>query len=310
MQAAAVAGFGLLLSDHEVLMDRTDELREKAIPNPFEPYGRIVYQTRPEAPNQIYVVGQWHEHPITKAVTPEVIRVQSEIFRIGERMVKKRSLELILLEGIFEGESQEVRNENVRKIRGALQKEGLLESMHTFDDTTLERLIDIRKKGIINAQGGYWLAIAYGLTIQGADDADLHRLELQTIGGKYRVSGLSGVVRTAAGKVIQEFVAIDDYLNQLRTAYTLLNTPRIIEQEYAAKRIKQRKALMVIGAEHIPDCIEFVKNDHARCIPPSSSKAPPLDQPLGYAAAGYGVTIIMPRTVERTVEHIVEQAKK
>ncbi len=286
----------------------------------FEPHGRILYQARPEAPNQVYIVGQLHRHPITGELKQETIHTQMDIYRIGEQLVKDRSLELVVLEGLTADKSHKVLNLNkgLRVARETYKKVGILEALHTADDQKLEKLLELKKEGtlpeetrhLFSAQAGLWLAIAYNLVVAGAEDKDLYRLAMESAKLVMKTKRIVLIeekeTESTAGPyrlhspTLRDINPLDhiNHINQLRTAYILHNTPQVIEREYAAKRISRQQALVVIGADHIPDCIEFVREDYLNVQPQSGSNAPPLDQSLGYAAAGYGVTVIMPRTIE------------
>ena len=57
------------------------------IPIPDE-YGTVVFQERPDLPNQIYIVGQCHRSGVTGANHELTIQAQAEIFRIGEWLIR------------------------------------------------------------------------------------------------------------------------------------------------------------------------------------------------------------------------------
>lgn len=273
---------------------------------PFEPYGSVVFQTRPEAPNQIYIVGQLHEHPIINDVNQETIETQRDIYRIGEQLIKERELELVVLEGLSADESHDTLNVALRNIGKILKRRNILDSLGT-DDRQLERLLDTEIEGVsppgprlLEAQAGYWLASAYNCRVAGAEDADLLSLGLKAIQGKWQVIQSARRERgLAVLSALEMFTPITLHLKQLRTAYILHNTPLVMEREHAAKRIRHTQALVVIGAAHIHECIEFVRNDYLKVPAYQGSSVPPLDQPLGYVQASYGVTVIMPRTIEQ-----------
>lgn len=276
---------------------------------PFEPYGRIVFQIRPEAPNQIYIVGQLHEHPFTEEADQETIETQRDIYRVGERLIKERGLELVVLESLYRDTSYEDLNEALRRFGKILQRGNVLNAMKV--DNHLERILDTEVEGISSPEGprllqasaGYWLASTHKLRVVGAEDAKLHSLALEAAKLVVRTGRLAAqrVEEARIGKYRLGQVTIlnpYDHLNQLRTAYILHNTPLVMEREQAAKHISRQQALVVIGADHIRDCIRFVRNDYLKVLAYPGSIVPPLDQPLGYAQAGYGVTVIMPRTID------------
>lgn len=273
---------------------------------PFEPYGHVVFQTRPEAPNQIYIVGQIHEHPITDEVDQETIQTQRDIYRIGEQLMRERGLELAILEGLSADQSYGDLNEALRKFGKILQRGNVLEAMK--EDRKLERILDTGIDGVssaedhrlLQASAGYWLASTHNYRVAGAEDEKLQSLAIKA------AQGIWQTIQLAKGRRISEVIPvlrtinpIYFHINQLRTAYILHNTPLVIEREHAAKRVRRQQALVVIGADHIRDCIKFVRNDYLKVLPHPGSDVPPLDQPLGYVQAEYGVTVIMPRTIEQ-----------
>lgn len=312
----AAAAAGLLIPHHGRISNTTTAAAwEQTVPEQlflpsFEHYGHVVFQIRHDAPNQIYIVGQLHEHPVTEDVNQETIQTQRDIYRIGEQLIKERELELIILEGLSADDSYDALNETLRKFGKILQRGNVIDAMK--EDSKLERILNTKIKGdasekerhLLQATAGYWLASTSNLRVAGAEDKDLHRLAVQGTKLVMRTGRLVAqrVEEARIGKYRLSQVTIVnpyDHINQLRTAYILHNTPLVIEREDAAKRISRKQAMVVIGVSHIPDCIEFVRDDYLKVPAYPSSTVPPLDQPLGYVQAGYGVTVIMPRTIEQ-----------
>lgn len=295
------AATGLLIPHHGRISNTTtaaareQTVPEQAYPPLFEPYGRIVFQIRPEAPHQLYIVGQIHATPLTNRIDPETIETQTEIYRIGQRLVK--DLDLVLLEGETANMVHTDHNDNRRMIRDDFQRHNFLNDIVTGKMLPKLMRTNVAKEKIPAEQGGYWLAVAYDLDIQGAEDEKLHKLALEYVKLKVRTTRVAFDAMEVSDV---EYITDNafNHINQLRTVYILVNTPKVIEREYAAQRITRKNALVIIGANHIADCVQFVKDDHVRSTPPPESNAPPLNQPLGYAQAGYGVTVIMPRTIE------------
>jgi hypothetical protein len=89
------------------------------------------------------------------------------------------------------------------------------------------------------------------------------------------------------------------YLQEVRTAQILQNIPGVIEGEFLTGAIGNRSALFTIGLNHIKDIFRYIQNDEIQIASPAGSDVRPdfLCSRLNLLETGYGVTIIIPRTL-------------
>jgi hypothetical protein len=73
----------------------------------------------------------------------------------------------------------------------------------------------------------------------------------------------------------------------------------VIEDEFLNGAIGNRTALFTIGLNHIKDIFRYINNDEIHIASPIGSDIQPdiLNTRLNLLKTGYGVTIIIPRTL-------------
>ncbi len=89
------------------------------------------------------------------------------------------------------------------------------------------------------------------------------------------------------------------YLQEVRTAQILQNIPDVIENEFLNGCIENRSALFTIGLNHIKDIFRYIQEDGIHITSPTGSVDSPdfLRSSLNVLNEGYGITIIIPRTL-------------
>jgi len=232
-------------------------------------YGEIVYQKNAHCPQQIFIIGQSHRSSLTGRPRPETVKVQAEIFRIGEWLIREKNVELLLPEGFFQrGPSRDVPTADLSR-----------ESIRPDTQSLEAALGDSRR--FINAD--MLLNASYPIRLAQIEDEKLYR-DIRHLLGEARQTGSLSVLSE-----------LDD-LQDERTSTMLQNIPDVVEEAFRAGGIDNRRAMFTIGLAHVGEIIDYLRCGSLR--PPSdgsehmtgTARLKLLDQ-------GYGVTVIIPRTL-------------
>jgi hypothetical protein len=245
-------------------------------------YGEVIYRINAKSPKQLYIIGISHRDPDSGTNNGTTVQTQMEIFRIGEWLKKNQQLNLLLPEGYFKGKKT-----SPSDLQAALQ------AINPFHPGKLENSFLQEKlaadKPFINAE----MLLMEHHSIRACQVEDRKTYD---------------AVRTSLGKLktakAQPSDSADNiaelrYLQEVRTAQLLQNIPSVIEDEFHNGSIGNRTALFTIGLNHIKDIFRYIENDGISIVPPSASNIQPdiLKTKLNLLKTGYGVTIIIPRTL-------------
>jgi len=288
---SALSGFGIAFVRNLCAEAKPVPVKQAAPEQPkpkkpfsFEEYGAIVYQKNQDLQNQLYVIAQSHRSPIDNQYTiKEAPRVQTEIYRIAEHLIKEKNIELLLDEGL---DAEEENSDLHRFIAINMLKLKYDSSVKKIseDDSVLE---DILADKELPTDAAYLLNAAYPIIVQGADNKKL----LNDIDNliKYFLKGYG---------TKEEMESVLDHLCEARSALILQNSPFVIEREINAGRIKNRKAIIIIGSLHIDEMQRFVENDRITISPVEKYGLPFVDKELCLTKRNYGITIINPLSIK------------
>jgi hypothetical protein len=240
-------------------------------------YGETLYECNPAREKQVFIIGMGHRDALTGANGPRTARVQAEVYKVGEWLIREEGVELILPEGFF-------KSPGGGKASGS--PSAVAEKKRSADALDLKgleaKLSD--PKIFVNAEI-LWKR-NYGISLQQVEDRDCYE-------------GVGALVaKLAAGCSADEYTrtrANLDSLQDRRTALMLQKIPEIIDREYGEKRIKTRKAILTIGLSHIPPILKFVKEGGFRL----SSQAAANDDfdTLNLLRQNFRVSILIPRSL-------------
>ncbi|MEZ4600707.1 MAG: hypothetical protein R2940_13040 [Syntrophotaleaceae bacterium] len=246
-------------------------------------YGRVIYQVNSHLPQQIYIIGQAHRSALTGECNQEIVRVQAEIYRIGEWLIQQQKVGMLLPEGYF-----------LKTQEGISVPEGSDEDIIRLDNRSLEAMLaDTRR--FVNAD--MLLNSSYRIPLGQVENEQLYRNILQLLQKAGREKDLSILSKL-------------DGLQVERTAVMLQNIPDLLEQAHAAGKIKRRQAMFTIGLNHVKEIIGFLKRGSLRdpaASDPSSDKGT-TESSLKLLEQGYGVTVILPRALAEN-EKILAHAR-
>ena len=217
-------------------------------------YGGTLFEFNPKNQNHLFIIGMGHRNSLTRENGSHIARIQAEVYKIGEWLVRQERVELLLPEGFFKNPGA---NKAPNPPLPPSEKKGFGEPL---DLKTLEaKLSDHRV--FLNAE--ILLKKNYPLVLQQVEDKKYY----DEVGKWLR--NLSACRYSS-----EEYVRIKaelDYLQEKRTAVMLQKIPDLINKEYAAGNIKTRKAILTIGLSHIPLIQKYLHDRRVRIDSPPSS---------------------------------------
>ena len=242
--------------------------------------GEVVFSSNERSPNQIYIIGISHRDTLTRSNGSNTLKSQIEVYRIGEWLIQKAGLELLLPEGFF---SKDASDEKKDLIKTAESNDG---TGVWFDTKTIEEKLG-SDNAYINAE--MLLMESHRIESQQVEDRDLYNAAREKIKllEQYRDD-------TYESLFIKSGL---DYLQERRSAAMLQKIPEVIESEYRTGRIKNKKAILTIGMSHISGIIKYLKQNRIEIYSPAFTAYDDYVSPVKLLEHDFGVTIIIPRTL-------------
>jgi len=242
--------------------------------------GEIVFSCNQKSPHQIYIIGMGHRDTLTHSNGSSTVKSQIEIYRIGEWLIQKEGLELLLPEGFF---SKEASDEKEDLVTTAASENGARVS---FDTKSLEDKLG-KEDAYINAE--MLLMASHGIKSRQVEDINLYNAAREKI---YLLEKYGD--DTFESLFIKSGL---DYLQERRSAAMLQNIPEVIDSEYRAGRIKNKKAIFTIGMSHLSGIIKYLKQNRIEIYSPAFSPYDDYLSGVKLLENDFGVTIIIPRTL-------------
>jgi hypothetical protein len=236
--------------------------------------GEVIFHAPGEEGKHLYIIGHSHRSALSGANGNHTVRAQAEVFRIGELLIRQENIRLLLPEGFFK------KNPSV-----AIQKVAYSDLAGlTLDNQTLEaKLSDTNV--FINAD--ILLKSSFPIQLQQVEDSEIYR----SVGQALRLA--SQADSTTAPLVDMEL----SYLQEIRSAAMLQNAPAAIEREFELGNIENRRAIFTIGMAHVDEIVRFLQDGRIEVKAPSLPNYQDLNAVLELVRQGYGVTVILPRTL-------------
>jgi len=242
--------------------------------------GEVVFSCNERSQNHIYIIGMGHRDTLTRTNGSNTVKSQIEVYRIGEWLIQKEGLELLLPEGFF---SKEALVEKEDLISTAASENGTRVS---FDTKTLEEKLG-QEHVYINAE--MLLMESHSIKSRQIEDINLYNAARENINllEKY-------------GDDTYESLFIKsglDYLQERRSAAMLQNIPEVIDSEYRTGRIKNKKAILTIGMSHLSGIVKYLKQNRIEIYSPAFTSYDDYLSGVKLLENNFGVTIIIPRTL-------------
>jgi hypothetical protein len=244
-------------------------------------YGQVVCRYNEKSPNQLYIIGMSHRDTLTRANGHSTSRVQAEVYKIGEWLIRNQRVELLLPEGFFAEGPQKTDEKRVQSGSLAVSPGGAnLESLEQrFSDGST----------YINAE--MLLSKNFPLLVKQVEDKDLYQTIYQNI----------RLLVQSKGDLEKSFLIRSelDYLQKRRVGTMLQKIPEIVNREFREGHIDDKKALFTIGLSHISDIITYLDKSKITVLSPLFSPVKYEDyiDELHLTEEDFGISIILPRTL-------------
>ena len=268
-------------------------------------YGEVIYQSNRESSKQLYIIGVEHRDTFTRSNGTNTSKVQAEVYKIGEWLIRNEEVQLLLPEGFFTkkvGKAVLIKSPTEKSPNGP----------KLMASSDLEKRL-ANNQAYVNAEMLLKECYeCYGLRVRQIEDKDLYeavnlvlsKLLLNDVNNSSHLPALESEL---------------NYLQERRVAAMLQKIPEVINEEFQSGNIERERALFTIGMSHVPDIIKFLNNNRIEIHGPLLSGKKDEDSPsdLNLLKEQFGITVIVPKKLaddERVLklcglDKIVEQCR-
>jgi hypothetical protein len=244
--------------------------------------GEIVCRSSGDSSSQLFIIGLSHRDTITRSNGSKTVRIQEEVYQIGDWLIHREGIELLLPEGFFANRSP---RGDVEETKARLKKSPC--SGSPVMKEIQERLVDDRT--YVNAE----------MLLH-----DNHVLRLRQVEGEQSYfavrDNILRLVNTRKDSCDLTGIRSElDYLQERRTADLLQRVPGIVNDEFRHGNIKVKKAIFTIGLAHIHKIIDYLNKGRIDIppLPSASHQGKDYMAELNLRKENFGVTVIIPRTL-------------
>ncbi|MFO0753414.1 MAG: hypothetical protein U0411_08830 [Thermodesulfovibrionales bacterium] len=234
------------------------------------------------SPAQLYIIGTSHRHTVSRSNGSNTAKVQAEVYKIGEWLIEKEGIQLLLPEGLFKRKPEP--DEREVFVHSAFEEKGKGPLPFQF---IRERLSD--PSAYLNAE--MLLKEHFGIPTRQIEDRELYDA----------VGECLTRLEDARDDTAEALLLRDElcYLQEKRTAFMLQKVPEILEEEVGRGALTARKAIFTIGLSHIADIIRYLKEEKIRVYAPLYSRVGSDDyiEAVRLIREQYGITVIIPKTL-------------
>jgi hypothetical protein len=260
------------------------ETREAAPPAIPSEFGEVIYQREGNRDSHLYIICQSHRNAKTGGNGSNTVGVQSEIYRIGEWLIRHENVGLLLPEGYFKRDHA----------KPAMQPVAFNPRQTDFQRVSLD---DAALKAILSdtsrfANADKLLKDSYDIRLQQVEDQELYHSILDFLFRADRQQGLN-----------EKDIRVLSYMQEKRSASMLQAIPAAINRELQLGGISQKKAIFTIGLAHLNEMIRFLHEGRIEIYSPLPSNTV-VKGDLKLLQEDYGITIIIPRSLSEDQEAI------
>jgi hypothetical protein len=244
-------------------------------------YGKEVFRYNARSPNQLFIIGIGHRDALTRSNDDCTPRIQVEIYRVGEWLIRNEGVGLLLPEGFF---AESLKRTMGKTVQGASPPPApAAEDLEYLE----QRLSD--DSTFVNAE--MLLKENFPVFFRQVEERDLY----QTVYEEIRL--LHGSVANMQGNSMIRSEL--DYDQKRRVAAMLQKIPGIISEEFLAGHIKNKKALFTIGLSHISDIVRYVENKRITIRFPAITPDKHRDytDELNLAKEDFGISVLIPKSL-------------
>ena len=236
-------------------------------------YGKVIYRINENSPKQLYIIGISHRDPQSGRNGSTTIQTQADIFRIGEWLHQNRELQLLLPEGYFTA---------AETCPPAIAHS----SSDQLDSYLLQQKLADESR-FVNAE--MLLKENCRLRVSQVEERSIY----DAVFASLRSLQTDGTAQSSP----QERLAQLKYLQEVRTAVLLQKIPAIVDKELNDGMIGNQSAMFTIGLNHLQDIVRYFQNNAIQINSPAAVQAANYTAELNLLKTGFGVTIIIPRTL-------------
>jgi hypothetical protein len=245
-------------------------------------YGELIYQCNEKSICQVYIIGMSHRDTITVQNDTNTSKVQAEVYKLGEWLVRDQNLELLLPEGFF-------KSGRAKANPGKLPAAGQEKKPETWDIKRVEERLS-NNQTYVNAE--MLLKENYQMKTEQVEDLGLYDAVR---------SGISKIF-ASGGSSVDYFIqkAGLDYLQERRTAAMLQNIPTAIGDAFGRGAIREKKAIFTIGMSHVLSIIKYLNEKKIKIFSPRAGPSHTVEDyiaDLNLSKGEFGVSIIIPRSL-------------
>lgn len=244
-------------------------------------YGEVVCRYNEKSPNQLYIIGMSHRDTLTRSNGRGTSRVQAEVYKIGEWLIRNQGVELLLPEGFFvdspgKTAEKEAQGSALPAFPGGVNIE-LLEQRFSDDSTFINAEMLLREN--------------FPLLVKQVEDRDLYQTVFENI----------RLLVGSKGNLERNFLIRSelDYHQKKRVGTMLQKIPEIVNEEFREGHIGNKKVLFTIGLSHISSILNYLEERKITVRSPlfTSVKYEDYIDELNLAKQNFGISIILPRAL-------------
>jgi hypothetical protein len=257
-------------------------LRAQSISNLPPPYGEVIYRHNEKSPLRLFIIGVSHRDTVTRKNGSMTSKVQAEVYMISDWLIDREGVQLLLPEGFF-SERPVRAKETAIAPSGANSLCGDPADMKALEAKLADESTFVNAEMLLQAQ--------HPVGLRQVEDSSLYRAAQDC---------LLGLTQGARG--IQETYLLKsklDYLQERRAAAILQRVPEVIQEEFLLGNIKSRKAVLTIGASHLPSLIKYLNEKRITIYAPlfTSDQNGDYISDVNLIKEKFAVFVILPKTL-------------
>jgi hypothetical protein len=218
-------------------------------------YGEAIYRCNPTGSSRLFIIGMSHRDSLTGSNGSHTAKIQAEVYKLGEWLIRQEGVELFLPEGFFKNPAI------ITQSNPGLPKAGRKSFSEPLDLKTLEGKLSDRRS-FTNAE--ILLKNRYPIVLQQVEDKQCYDEVGRWIRKLTNCDYLSDEYCQTKAEL--------DYLQEIRTAVMLQKIPGLMSKEYEEGRIKNPRAIFTIGLSHIPLILKSLQESKIRVTAPAPTQ--------------------------------------
>ena len=245
-------------------------------------YGEVIYRYNEMSPLRLFVVGIGHRDAVTRKNGSMTSKVQAEVYMISDWLIDREGVQLILPEGFFSEGLVRPKATGVAP-SGAKTLCGDPANMDVLEAKLADESTFVNAEMLLQAQ--------HAVGLRQVEDSGLYRATQDCLLGLTQGTGGTQEKYLLNSKM--------NYLQERRTAAILQRVPEVIQEEFLLGNIKSRKAVLTIGASHLPSLIKYLNEKRITIYAPlfTSDQNGDYISDVNLIKEKFAVFVILPKTL-------------